>query len=74
MNTSGLSGGTRMTQVSTGDDFVQVRCKLADDAAARVELVALGVEFVGRTMVPVNGTLHMFSSIVGDEYVYRWRK
>ena len=74
MNTSGLSGGTRMIQVSTGDDFVQVRCKLADDAAARVEFVALGVEFVGRSMVPVTGTLSVFSSIAKDDYVYRWRK
>ena len=63
-----------MIQVSTGDDFIQVRCKLVDDAAARVEFVALGVEFVGRSMVPVTGTLHVFSSITGGDYVYRWRK
>lgn len=64
----------RVIQVSTGDDFVQVRCKQADDAAARVEFIALGVDFVGRSMVPVSGTLHVFASIVGDDYVYRWRK
>ena len=75
VNTSGLSGhAARMIQVSTGDDFVQVRCKQADDAAARVEFIANGVEFVGRSMVPVTGTLHVFASIAGDDYVYRWRK
>ena len=65
---------SRLLQVSTGDDFIQVRCKQADDAAARVEFIANGVEFVGRSMVPVTGTIHVFSSITGDDYVYRWRK
>lgn len=64
---------TEMPRVtSSGADFVQVVLKEPDDEFARVELVAAGVEFHGRSMVPKTGTLHMMRTTAGA-YVYRWR-
>lgn len=61
--------------VQAGDDYVQVRyLGKPDDAAARVEFVAHGVRFEGSSMVPTEGTLHMYKSPTEDAYVYRWRK
>lgn len=60
------------TTTSSGNDWVQVTLDKPDDAYARVEFIAAGVDLHPGSLVPRNGAMHIITATSGA-CVYRWR-